>query len=274
MKFLAATIITLGVLALLGLGFIYSGLSNVAASEPHTRLVFWVLSTTMKNSVQARADQVQTPQDFKPRITKEGFRHYHEMCETCHGAPGVEPSAIGKGLNPKPPELKEAAKEWSPAELFWIVKHGIKMSGMAAFGKTHLDESVWKMIEFVKKLPEIKPAEYKQLAQSRNASPGGRKEAAWKPENISLRTDKQSIREGRLLYEEICSPCHSPHSHKTIVGPGHKDILHRQRLPVSNRAATVRNVARQLQNPFKAMPSFAYLEKKQAENIIAYLNTL
>jgi mono/diheme cytochrome c family protein len=266
MKFLAAAVITPVVLALLSLGFIYSGLYNVAASKPHTRLEFWVLSTTMENSVQARAEQAQVPQDFEARVTKEGFRHYRLICETCHGAPGVEPSEIGKGLNPEPPELKEEAEEWSPAELFWIVKHGIKMSGMPAFGKTQSDEALWRVVAFVKKLPQIEPAEYKQIGQ--------KEAAAWKPSDMALRTDQQSISEGRRLYDKHCLRCHSPHSHETIVGPGHKDVLHRPKLPVSNRPATVENVARQLLDPYGTMPSFADLNKEQVEDIVAYLNTL
>lgn len=268
MKLLVAAIIILVVFALVGFGFMYAGIYNVAASEPHTRFVFWVLSTTMENSVRARADRVQVPQDFEARVTDEGVRHYRLMCETCHGAPGVEPSETGKGLNPEPPELNEEAEKWSPAELFWIVKHGVRMSGMPAFGKTRSDEALWRIVSFVKKLPEIKPAEYKQLAQARGAG------STWKPADISLKTGKQGLEEGRRIYEEKCLPCHDPQSHNTIVGPGHKDILRRPNLPVSNRPATVENVARQLKTPFKAMPSFADLSKEQVEDIIAYMNTL
>ncbi len=275
MKVLAAVIVTLAVPVILGIVFMYSGIYNVAASEPHTRLVFWVLSTTMENSVEARAGQVQVPQGFEARATDDAARHYSQMCETCHGAPGVEPSEIGKGLNPKPPDLKKKARELSPAELFWIAKHGIKMSGMPAFGKTYADEDLWRTVAFIKKLPRIGPAEYRKLVQRRGASDvGSRRESSWVPADISLRTDRQSIEEGKRIYQENCTPCHAPHSHKTIVGPGHKDILHRDKLPVSGRPATVENVARQLKAPFRAMPSFAKFSKGQVEDIVAYLNTL
>ena len=86
------------------------------------------------------------------------------MCVTCHGAPGVERGTLGKGINPKPPNLAKEAGEWSDRELFWITKHGIKLAGMPAFGVTHSDEELWAIVAFLRRLETMSAEEYRRLA--------------------------------------------------------------------------------------------------------------
>lgn len=140
--------------------FVYSGRYNVAASQPHTGFVRWLLDTTMEQSVRRHADEVQPPGQAS---AVEGASHFSEMCVTCHGAPGVERSEIGKGLNPQPPQLSQAAPEWSLEEIHWIIRHGIKMTGMPAFGPTHEEEQLWALTYFVKQLPQLSPTQYQDL---------------------------------------------------------------------------------------------------------------
>lgn len=91
---------------------------------------------------------------------------------------------------------------------------------------------------------------------------------------IVVRTDSQSIRKGKELYESKCYFCHDAYSNKAGVGPGHKGILKNPLLPVSKKPATPDNIANQLRNPYKDMPSFSYLSREDILNIIAFLNTL
>jgi mono/diheme cytochrome c family protein len=91
---------------------------------------------------------------------RHGFGEYDEMCVVCHGAPGVRPQAIGRGLNPEPPDLAAPDAETNDAELFWIIDHGIKFTGMPGFGATHSKETVWALVAFVKRLPGMSPEEY------------------------------------------------------------------------------------------------------------------
>ncbi len=138
------------VLAIVFGGFfwvVYSGLYNVAATERRTRFTLWALHTIMKNSVRERARDIAVPERLLASGAEQGFRNYREMCVICHGAPGVEPSEVGKGLTPEPPDLAERAREWSAAELYWIVKHGVKMTGMPAFGPAHSDEELWALAQ-------------------------------------------------------------------------------------------------------------------------------
>ena len=142
--------------------FIYSGVYNIAASEPHFGPIRWVLETTMANSVRAHADEIETPPLTKQDKDK-GFKHFDGLCVTCHGAPGVSASEIGIGLRPQPPELSQHVGEWRAAELFWITQHGFKYTGMPAFGKTHTEEDLWNIVAFLEELPKISAKQYKQL---------------------------------------------------------------------------------------------------------------
>ena len=88
------------------------------------------------------------------------------MCEHCHGAPGINRREWAEGILPQPPHLVEAAAEWTPAEVFWLVKHGVKMTAMPAFGPTHNDEALWNITAFVKQLPAMTKPQYERLAGS------------------------------------------------------------------------------------------------------------
>lgn len=101
-----------------------------------------------------------------------------------------------------------------------------------------------------------------------------KKELMQETVNITLKTDPESIRRGKELYESKCYFCHDAYSNKREVGPGHKGILKNPLLPVSKKPATPENVADQIRRPYKDMPSFSYLLDEDVESIVAFLNTL
>jgi mono/diheme cytochrome c family protein len=163
MRFIAGVICALVMLGVASVAYVYSGWFDVAASSPHNALERWALNTTMKRSVVAGAQSVGDPPAFSDEMVRDGFEHYDEMCTVCHAGPGIDQSKISKGLNPPPPNLADAVKDWTPRQLFWIVKHGVKMTAMPSFGATHSDEEVWNIVAFIEKLPEISPHQYEQL---------------------------------------------------------------------------------------------------------------
>jgi mono/diheme cytochrome c family protein len=122
-----------------------------------------VLTTVRERSVRARAEDVPSPPPFDSAHVAHGFQHYREMCVVCHGAPGVERGEFGLGMNPQPPDLSESAERLDTQELFWIVKHGIRMAGMPAFGVTHSDDEIWGVVLFVQELSRLTAAEYRSL---------------------------------------------------------------------------------------------------------------
>src|SRR5262245_20582166 len=164
--FLLGVIATLVVLVGAGLVVIYTGAYNVAADKPHNAVETWILGTAMTNSVKVHATGIKTPSDLESEgRVHSGFHLFDEMCVQCNGAPGKEPDEVGKGLDPKPPDLTKAIRRWNAAELFWIVSHGIEATGMPSFGGTHTDEQLWNIVAFVTKLPGLTPELYEAQRQ-------------------------------------------------------------------------------------------------------------
>jgi len=165
MRFLAGILFGILALGAAALAFVASGAFQVAAAVPpgavETRLARFVLD----RSVSKRAPKATNPLGRNADILREGGAHYREMCVTCHGAPGVDASEIGDGLNPPAPDLTlQRVQRRSDGELFWIVQNGIRMSGMPAFGATHKDRQIWEIVAFLRHLPELTPEEEKALS--------------------------------------------------------------------------------------------------------------
>jgi mono/diheme cytochrome c family protein len=165
MRFLTALAFAIVAALLASIGYVFSGRYDVAASSPQSVLAAWVLDETMEQSVREHAASIPVPPLQDRQQVHTGYEHYAAMCEMCHGAPGVEPSELARGLEPAPPLLHEdeESTEWNAADLFWITKHGIKMTGMPAWGATHSDEEIWAIVAFVQKLPELSAEEYAAL---------------------------------------------------------------------------------------------------------------
>jgi mono/diheme cytochrome c family protein len=145
---------------------IYAGLYNIAADVPHTPAVYWLLQTIRGRAVAMRSRDIVVPNDLGDanRISK-GAGQYAEMCSGCHLAPGMKRTEISRGLYPRAPELRRKT-DLTPAEQFWIVKHGVKLTGMPAWGVTHDDDLLWDVVAFVRKLPELTPEQYETLVKN------------------------------------------------------------------------------------------------------------
>jgi mono/diheme cytochrome c family protein len=163
MKAWLASLLTIIALALVALAVSYSGLINVAASAPENPLSAWFLSTTMHRSAARHAGQGQAPTQFTEDQIRAGFHFYNETCVYCHGGPGKDPVDIGKGLNPEPPYLADTVSGWTGNELFWIVRNGIRMTGMPSFAASHKDDEIWNVVGFIRQLPKMTPEQYSQM---------------------------------------------------------------------------------------------------------------
>ncbi len=164
MKYFLRAGIVIVVLIIAFLAYIYSGIYNVSALVPHNKLTLWIMNTVGDNSIKHHAnDDIKTPDLSDSSLVKMGFVHFREMCVGCHGGPGIEQSEIAKGLYPSPPMLSKTAKEWTPQQLFWITKNGLKMTGMPAFGPTHTDDMIWAIVAFTKQLPTMTKEQYQKF---------------------------------------------------------------------------------------------------------------
>jgi len=170
MRAIIASVIIAGLLVLLG-GFavIYAGAYDVAETAPHWPVTRWVMETARIRSIKAHAASIQVPPNFDyPANIPMGVEHFAAHCAVCHGAPGVPRGDIARGLYPPPPDLAKTAPLYSSAELFWIVKNGIKMTGMPAWSD-HSDEELWATVAFVKKLPGMSEQDYARLVMANMA---------------------------------------------------------------------------------------------------------
>lgn len=151
-------VLALGVGALLIT--IFTGAYNVAATEAHWPVTRWAFNTLQDHSVSERAASIEGTPPRDSAALAHGFEHFHSMCVQCHGAPGLDRGEIGEGMRPLPPRLEEKADEWTDGELFWMIRNGIRLAGMPAFGATHSDEEIWSIVGFLRQLETMTEAEY------------------------------------------------------------------------------------------------------------------
>lgn len=143
--------------------YVMRGSYNVSTSNHDGRFVNWWMDTASTRSIKHHAGDVKVPPLDNPARIQEGFKHYHEMCVECHGAPGKEAEEIAKGLWPQAPDYSMLASGWTPAQLFWITKNGIKFTAMPGWGATHSDDKIWDIVAFVQKVSNLSPADYHQM---------------------------------------------------------------------------------------------------------------
>jgi mono/diheme cytochrome c family protein/ketosteroid isomerase-like protein len=160
-KTAAIVVFTLLVFTLIG---VYSGVFNVAADDPHWSVTSRLIEAARDRSITSRSKDIAVPANLSDeKYVASGAGEYAEMCTGCHLAPGMQDTEMRTGLYPKPPNLAEAGARRTPAQQFWIVKHGLKMTGMPAWGLTHDDERIWSMVAFLQELPKLSPDKYKEL---------------------------------------------------------------------------------------------------------------
>ena len=148
----------------LGMAFAWSGLFNVAASSGHWAITNWFLHYAMRQSVETHAMGVEGPPLDDPALVHRGAGHYATGCAPCHGAPGVPQSPVALEMTPEPPYLPPRIPQWEANELFWIVRHGVKFTGMPAWVALEREDEVWAMVAFLRQLPEMTPEAYRDLA--------------------------------------------------------------------------------------------------------------
>ena len=278
----AATLAALAALAgTVGAVVFFGGYYDISSTKLHFQPVHTVLEQGMRESVRHHARDVQTPAyvtQAKAQAVSAGVAAsppllrgaglYRDNCVTCHGAPGVAQDDIGKSMQPVPGPLADASRRWRPNELYWITRHGIKMSGMPAWEFHLADEDIWAVIGFLVALPELTPQAYAAVTKQAGEQP-----RAPRPERASA-----DAMRGRLaLSQYACNACHvipGVTGPDTFVGPPLKDLAARKYIAghLPNSAA---NLARWIRdprriNPQTAMPAMDVTES-DARDMAAYL---
>lgn len=184
LKILIGILVALGLGAFAGTIIIISGVIDVGADTPHSPAVHQILNYAREQSIARNAADIKVPDTLSsPERVRRGAGNYDAMCVNCHLAPELPDSEIRKGLYPKPPNLSltpDGALDMSASRRFWVIKHGIKASGMPAWSKGGMDdEAIWDLVALLQKMPALSNADYERLvAASEGHSHGGLEERA------------------------------------------------------------------------------------------------
>ncbi len=261
-----------GILAAAGAALVvYFGWYNVAAVAQHTLPVYTVLDIALHQAIRQRAKHIDPP-PLDPSQIERGFVLYHNQCVPCHGAPGIAPGDAGKGMLPLPTNLAESARELTAGEIFWVLRNGIKMTGMPAWQFRFGDEELWAIVAFVKHLPSLSPQDYREMARAlegKSYPPSPRAAKGGDPNRGKV-----------ALLQYACATCHlipGVVGAKSLVGPPLTGFAKRAYI-AGNLPNTPENLIRWLRNPQQLSPSSAMpdlgVSEQDAQDMAAYLYTL
>jgi cytochrome c553 len=147
-----------------------SGVIPLKASSGHWAITRWFLSFSMERSVATHSLGLEAPSLDEPALVVKGAGHYETGCSPCHGSPKLRNPWVGQQMTPNPPYLPPEISEWEPEELFYIVKHGVKFTGMPAWPSQQRDDEVWAMVAFLRVLPKLDADEYRRLVNDEVAA--------------------------------------------------------------------------------------------------------
>lgn len=221
------TVVALAVLGGIGLlaagGLVWSGVYNIGADDPHWRPTHALLEAVRERSIETRAGQLQVPGDLAdPARIRQGAGNYAAMCTGCHLAPGMAQTELSKGLYPAPPDLTKRTVD--AAEAFWVIKHGVKASGMPAWGLSMEDEYIWNMAAFLQELPKLDAARYQALVASSegHAHGGGETQPHDHPRDMAQVPHQDEAKPHEDAPAKPAADAVKPHAHPPGTPP-HED---------------------------------------------------
>ena len=148
----------------LGVFVLVSGVVPIRASAGHWTVTRWFLDFAMSRSFSTYSFGIEVPPLDDPALVLRGAGHYEGACRPCHGSVTGMLPAIPRAMTPHPPLLPGKIAAWEPRELFSIVKHGVKFTGMPAWPARQRDDEVWAVVAFLRRMPQLDAAQYRQLS--------------------------------------------------------------------------------------------------------------
>ncbi|MDB5960730.1 MAG: cytochrome [Massilia sp.] len=192
--------------AIIGLVVLKSGIYPIGATTQHLQLVHSVLEEGMRASVQQHSRNVKVPALDSPAQLRRGAALFRDNCAHCHGGPGFAQSDWGKSMQPLPGPLVDATRRWETADIYWITKNGIKMSGMPAWQYHLTDEELWSVVSFVRQLPALTARDYQRLTEE-VATPAATATAA-ATSTPAVLSQGDPARGKVALTQYACNACH------------------------------------------------------------------
>jgi mono/diheme cytochrome c family protein len=172
---LAGVVVVAALAILAAASLLHNGLSSRATP---TSFEAMLARNARHMAIPADARKQQNPAPASQDNLRDARLHFADHCAICHGNEGTGDTLIGKGLYPKPPDLRAAeTQKLSDGELFWIIENGVRFTGMPAFGGNHgSQEDSWKLVRFIRHLPQLSSDERLEMERNNPKGPGDRTE--------------------------------------------------------------------------------------------------
>ncbi len=287
MRILLGVIAAALVLAAGAAGFVYSGLYDIAATDQHTAPVFWLLKATMRRAVQHHARAVDVPPLDDPALIARGRALFVANCSRCHGAPGSAPEPFALGFRPAPANLANTGIGWKPAQLYWTIKHGMKLTAMPAWEYRLPDHDLWAIVAYVQRLPYETPRAFREALRASASAPQpspDRMDSAITADESEKRLVKapgaDRERGRHVLLQYGCLTCHEIPGvvgAAIPVGPP-LDRMGSRRFIAGVLENTLDNMVRWLREPQQFVPDGAMpnlgVPERDARDMAAYLDSL
>ena len=165
--------VALAILAAFALFLVVAtGVIPIQASSGHWKVTAWMLDLIKRRSVHTYSRSIEVPALDHPALLARGAGHYERSCRACHGSPAAARPPLVMKMTPHPPFLPERMGRWDDAELFQLVKHGIKFTGMPAWPAPQRNDEIWAVVAFLRQLPRLNADQYWRLAVGEPRHPG------------------------------------------------------------------------------------------------------
>lgn len=152
--------------------FVWFGLYDVAADRQHWQVTDRLLAVVRDRSIAFRAPEGPVPDLSEPGLAELGAQHYRAGCAFCHGTPGEAHNPVAEYMLPRPPDLSRSLSRYDPRELFWIIDHGLKFTGMPGWPAQGRGDEIWAAVALVVRLGTEGPGAYRRLLRSPATDPG------------------------------------------------------------------------------------------------------
>ncbi len=157
-KFIGGIIFTLVVIGLGGYFMLKNGMINIVADQTPSKLERHMAGTALDASVEKRAASLKNPLEANDENILEGMHIYVQNCANCHGSPKEPESVLGGSFNPHAPQFMKRAPDMPDNQNFYIAKHGVRLTGMPAWGKLYDDDKLWKVTTFLSHMEKLPPS--------------------------------------------------------------------------------------------------------------------
>ncbi len=148
---------------IIGVIVLVSGIVPIKASSGHWPITAWLLDFASDRSVATHSIGIEAPELNDADAIILGAATYESNCRFCHGQPGEGQPPVAQAMTPTPPLLSDSVPQMDAAELFYILKHGIKFAGMPAWPTQKRDDEIWPLVAFLKELPRMDNTAYRDL---------------------------------------------------------------------------------------------------------------